>query len=338
MEFTEIPNINAKISRIGLGTWSIGGSLWGGSDEEASIQAIHQALDSGINLLDTAPGYGNGASEEIIGRALKKYGKRDKLILATKFGLNLETQNVFRDSRRESILKELEKSLKRLQVDYIDIYQVHWPDNSTPLSETAETLNQLLKQGKIRAIGVSNFSLQQIQEFRKTAPIHVVQPPFNLFEQDFAKEILPYCQKEHIASLGYSALCRGLLSGKMTKDRKFQGDDLRGGMDPKFKEPRFSQYLECVKALDEWSQKKYQKPVIALAVHWVLDKGVSVALWGARKPEQLKAIDSIFGWKLTNSDFEEIQKIIKDKVKDPVGNEFMSPPERKEEAGAGAKK
>lgn len=328
MEYTFIPNIHAQVSKIGLGTWSIGGSLWGGTNEQDAIKTIHMALDKGINFIDTAPAYGNGASEKIVGKAVKAYGKREQIILSTKFGLNQETENVFRDSRRASILKEVEDSLRRLQVDCIDLYQVHWPDPTTPLTETAEVLNELLEQGKIRAIGVSNFSVEQMVEFQKSAPLHCLQSPFNIFEQAIKNEILEYCLDKGIAVLGYSAICRGLLSGKMSKDHEFRGDDLRKNMDPKFKEPQFSQYLKAAEALKTWVENKYKRPLLALAIRWVLDSDVNVALWGARKPEQLHDLETIWGWKLSEADFKEIDKIVAANVKNPVEPKFMEPPIR----------
>jgi aryl-alcohol dehydrogenase-like predicted oxidoreductase len=327
MEHIQIPNLKLKVSRIGLGTWSIGGWMWGGTDEKESIATIHQALDRGINLLDTAPVYGFGVSEEIVGKALQQYGKREQIAIATKVGLGWKDGNVFRDSRKESIIKEIDASLKRLQVDYIDIYQVHWPDPLTPIAETAETMNLLLKQGKIRAIGVSNYSIEQMDEFQKVAPIHVLQPPYNMFEREIESKELPYCMKKKIATFGYGSLCRGLLTGKMRKDTEFKGDDLRK-VDPKFQEPRYSQYLKCIERLQEWIKQKYQRNVIDLAIRWVLDKGISVALWGARKPEQLTGVENVFGWKLTKGDLEEIDTIIKETVTSPIGPEFMAPPTR----------
>lgn len=332
MEYTQLPNIQKKVSKIGMGAWAIGGGLWGGTDEKESIQSIHKGFEQGITLIDTAPAYGKGQSEILVGKALKSYGKRDEIVVATKAGLNQETEGVFRDSRRKSLLKEVEDSLRRLQIEKIDLYQIHWPDTKTAISETAATLKELLDQGKIGAIGVSNYTLKQIEEFRKTAPLHTVQSPFNLFEQEIEKEILPYCLKNQIGTLGYGSLCRGLLSGAMYPGRQFKGDDLRGSMDPKFKEPRFSQYLKCVQHLNDWVQKRYQRPIIALAVRWVLDKGITVPLWGVRKPSQLDPIPLMFGWKLTEEDFKEIEQIIITYVVDPIGPDFMSPPERKENA------
>lgn len=328
MEYTTIPSISKKVSRIGLGAWAIGGSLWGGTDEKESIATIRRAFDKGINLIDTAPAYGKGKSEEIVGKAIKEHGKRENIIIATKCGLNQETESVFRDSSKRYILKEIEESLARLQVEYIDIYQIHWPDPTTPLAETAEVMNKLYTEGKIKAIGVSNFSIEQMDEFRKFAPIHTLQPPFNIFEREMENEILGYCLESDIGVISYSALCRGLLSGKMSKDRKFQGDDFRSGMDPKFTEPSFSQYVNAANALREWVEKQYHKPLIALAIRWILDSDVNVALWGARKPEQLADIDTVLDWELTGADFKEIDKIIAQHIKTPMEPKFMAPPIR----------
>lgn len=328
MEYVSIGDLGQKVSRVGLGTWAIGGWMWGGTDERDSIATIHSALDRGINLLDTAPAYGFGLSEEIVGKAIKEYGKRDQIVIATKTGLGWKDGKVYRDARKETIMREIEASLKRLRVDYIDLYQVHWPDPLTPFSETAEAMNQLLEAGKIRSIGVSNYSVEEMQAFRKNAPLHVLQSPFNLFERKIEKNELAYCLKEKLAVLGYGSLCRGLLSGKMGKEKRFEGDDLRK-TDPKFQEPRYSQYLQCVDKLQEWSQQKYRKPVLALAIRWELDKGIGVALWGGRRPQQLNGIDDVWGWKLTETDFAEIDEIIEKNVKMPIGPEFMAPPERK---------
>jgi len=183
MEYVQVGNLPQKASRIGLGTWAIGGWLWGGTDEKRSIATILHAFDVGINLIDTAPVYGFGLSEKFCGKALKQYGQRDKVIIATKMGLSWHEQNVVRDLRKETILKEVEDSLRRLQVDYIDLYQVHWPDTLVPPSEVGEALNSLLKSGKIRSIGVSNYTVAMIEEIKKFVPVHCVQPPGRLHDK-----------------------------------------------------------------------------------------------------------------------------------------------------------
>src|ERR1700741_3846046 len=194
LEYIEIKGTNLVSSRIALGTWAIGGWMWGGTDQKESIRTIHAALDQGINLIDTAPIYGQGRSEEIVGEALRQYGRRDSIVLATKVGMDWTTGTIERTSSRERILKEFDDSLKRLQTDYVDIYQVHWPDPLVPIEETAEAMRTLYEQGKIRAIGVSNFSVQQMERFRQVAPLHVLQAPYNLFERGIEQDVLPYCR------------------------------------------------------------------------------------------------------------------------------------------------
>lgn len=327
MEYTRVPNIEREASRIGLGTWAMGGSLWGDSDDQASIRTIHRALDIGINVIDTAPGYGFGKSEEVIGRAIKEYGKRDQIIIATKFGLNLQSPtNVFRDSRPASIRAEIEGSLKRLQIDYIDLYQVHWPDKFSPQEETAALLAELMQAGKIKAIGVSNYTLQEIAEFSKAAPIHAIQHPFNIFEREAETTVLAYCLDHHLASIGYSSLCRGMLTGTLKED--FEFEDLRKNFDPKFRKPHFPQYLVCVGRLQQWVSDKHHRSLVALAVRWSLDKGVNIALWGARTPQEIDPVQEIFDWHLGTEDFKEIDQIIAETITDPIGPQFMSPPDR----------
>jgi aryl-alcohol dehydrogenase-like predicted oxidoreductase len=196
-----------------------------------------------------------------------------------------------------------------------------------PVEETAEAMRSLYEQGKIRAIGVSNFSVEQMTRFRKVAPLHVLQSPYNLFERAIDAEILPYCQANGIATFGYGALCRGLLTGRMRPDTAFDGDDLRR-TDPKFQPPRLAQYLEAVRQLDELAQRRFKRGVIHLAVRWMLDQRISVALWGARRPGQLEAALGVAGWSLDEADRERIERIVNTVVTDPVGPEFMAPPQR----------
>jgi aryl-alcohol dehydrogenase-like predicted oxidoreductase len=320
---------NLICSRIGLGTWAIGGWMWGGSDEESSIRTICAALESGITVIDTAPIYGQGRSEEIVGKALQRWGHRERIVLATKVGIEwTRSGEPFRNSSRERIWKEIGDSLRRLHTDYVDIYQVHWPDPLVPIEATAEVLHRLYREGSIRAIGVSNYSREQMEVFRQAAPLHTAQPPYNLFERDAEAEILPYCTRHGIAPLTYGALCRGLLSGRMHADTTFRGDDLRR-TDPKFQPPRVAQYLQAVSALERFARDRFDKSVLALAVRWVLDQpGVQIALWGARSPEQLDALDEAMGWSLDAAALDAIDGIVRAHVTDPIGPEFMAPPPR----------
>jgi aryl-alcohol dehydrogenase-like predicted oxidoreductase len=299
--------------------------MWGGTDQRESIATIRAALHQGMNLIDTAPAYGFGVSEEIVGEALE--GVRAQAVIATKTGLEWRDGKVYRNATRVRILQEVDDSLRRLRTDYIDIYQVHWPDPKVPVEETAEAMRSLYEAGKIRAIGVSNFSVAQMERFRQVAPLHVLQPPYNLFERAIETDILPYARTHHIVTLGYGALCRGLLSGRMRPDTTFDGDDLRR-IDPKFQPPRFAQYLDAVRQLDEFAQRRFGRRVIQLAVRWMLDQGISVALWGGRRPDQLQAALGVAGWSLQSADREQIERIVDTAIPDPVGPEFMAPPQR----------
>ena len=319
------------VSRIGLGTWAIGGWMWGGTDDQESVDTIRAAVERGINLIDTAPAYGFGHSEEIVGRAIAESQLRSRVVIATKVGLEWKNGKVFRNASRDRILLEAEASLRRLRTDYIDLYQVHWPDPLVSIEETAEAVQTLFDQGKIRAIGVSNFSVAQIERFRRVAKLHVVQPPYNLFERAIETELLPYCRQHGIATLTYGALCRGLLSGKLQADARFHGDDLRL-TDPKFQSPRYAEYLAAVRRLDQFAMDHYGKRVIHLAVRWLLDQGVTTALWGARRPDQLHAVDEVFGWSLDVAAKVEIDRILRETIADPVGPEFMAPAPRPEVA------
>jgi aryl-alcohol dehydrogenase-like predicted oxidoreductase len=327
LETAQIPGTDIHISRVGLGTWAIGGWMWGGSDEALAIRTIQTAFDHGITLVDTAPVYGFGHSEEIVGKALAGARLRDRAIIATKAGLDWKDGKPFRNASRVCIFQEVEASLRRLQTDHIDIYQIHWPDPATPIEETAQAMQELLEQGKIRAIGVSNFSVPQIEEFRKVAPLHLAQPPYNLFERAIERDVLPYCQAHAIATLGYGALCRGLLSGSISSDSRFTGDDLRQ-TDPKFHQPRFNQYLAAVARLEKLAKERYGKSVIDLAVRWSLDTGMTSALWGARRPDQLAPVDQVSGWYIDEDGRAAIDEIIREEITDPVGPEFMAPPSR----------
>jgi aryl-alcohol dehydrogenase-like predicted oxidoreductase len=328
MEFVDIPGTSIRASRVALGTWAIGGWMWGGSNENDAINAIHAALDRGINLIDTAPVYGFGRSEEIVGKALAVGGRRKRAYIATKVGLDWKDDKPFRNASKARIFEEAENSLRRLQTDVIDLYQVHWPDPHTPIAEVAGAMGELYRAGKIRAIGLSNFSPAHMDEFRKVAPLHAAQPPYNLFERAIEADVLPYCRDHEIALLAYGSLCRGLLSGSMTKSTRFTGDDLRKG-DPKFQNPRFEQYLAAVEKLDRFAQERFSRRVIHLAVRWVLDRGnLNIALWGARRADQLAPIADVVGWRIDSAAMAEIDQILRETVRDPVGPEFMAPPDR----------
>ena len=323
METTRISGIDKPVSRIGLGTWAIGGWMWGGTDDAASIETIRKALACGINLIDTAPVYGFGHSEEVVGRALE--GRRSQAVIATKVALEWPDDKPRRNASAARIRTEIEDSLRRLRTDHIDLYQVHWPDASVPAEETAGELETLRREGKILSIGVSNYDIDQMDAFRAHAPLSAVQSPYNLFERAIDADILPYARDTGLNVLAYGALCRGLLSGRMRAATTFSGDDLRLS-DPKFQPPRFAQYLAAAAALQRFAAERFGKSLLALAIRWILDQGPTIALWGARRPDQIEGLDDAFGWRLSAPDLEAIDGLLAEHITDPVGPEFMAPP------------
>jgi len=325
MEHVRIAGIETEATRVGLGTWAIGGWMWGSTEASDAEKTIRSAIDRGVTLIDTAPIYGQGRSEEIVGKAVTDSGRRDDLVLATKVGLDW-SDGIRRDSSPSRIRKEIDDSLRRLQTDVIDLYQVHWPDASVPFERTAEELEKLRAEGKIRAIGVSNYDPEQMDAFRDGAALSTLQPPYNLFERGMEQRHLPYCKENGISILSYGALCRGLLSGKMTSETTFPKGDLRRN-DPKFREQRFEQYLNAVQRIDALARKRYDVSVLEFAVRWILDQGVEIALWGARRPDQLDPLGNIWGWNIDADTMSDVDRILAESIEEPVGPEFMAPPE-----------
>lgn len=330
-EKARLGSSDLELSRIGLGTWAIGGWMWGGTDRTQAIRAIRQAFDMGINMVDTAPVYGFGLSEEIVGQAIAEHQIRDQVVLATKAGLEWDTAHrVWRNASRERILKEVDDSLRRLRTDYIDLYQVHWPDPETPIEETAETLYHLFEQGKIRAIGVSNYSPEQMEQWQKHAPLHSNQPQLNLFQAHLLDTVFSYCYEQNIGTLTWGTLAHGLLTGKFSADATFPETDLRHH-NPLFKGERFVQYLSAVEKLKAFAAER-GKTIIQLAIRWALEqKGVTVALWGARRPEQLEEAAGATGWHLSSEEVEQMNRIVEETIIDPVQPKAkFGPPSRTE--------
>jgi aryl-alcohol dehydrogenase-like predicted oxidoreductase len=325
MEFVKIAGTEISSSRIGLGTWAMGGWLWGGSDRKECIRTIYKAFDNGVNLIDTAPIYGFGLSEEVVGEAVSQSGMRDELIIATKVGLEWERGGIFRNSLTERIRKEVDDSLRRLRTDRIDLYQIHWPDPLVPVEETAGAMTELLKSGKVRAVGVSNYSIEQMDVFRSVCPLNSSQPPYNLFEREIEDDVLPWCEEQGVTMLLYGALCRGLLSGKLKVDSEFPGDHIRN-FDPKFRRPVYDNYLGAVEKLGELASERFGKNVLELSVRWVLDKCENdITLWGARRPGQLDDLAGTLGWAIDGDSMNEIDEILNTFVPNPIGPEFMAP-------------
>ncbi|WP_442580251.1 aldo/keto reductase [Mesorhizobium sp. ASY16-5R] len=281
-------------STIGQGTWAMGGWMWGGTDEAQSVKAIRAAIDEGVTLIDTAPAYGLGKAEEIVGEAIA--GRRGEVVVVTKCGLVWHTdkvthffdehgKRVYRYLGRDSIFYEVEQSLRRLRTDHIDLYITHWQDATTPVAETMGALLDLKRQGKIRAIGVSNVEPGTLQEYLEIGPVDAIQERFSMIDRAIEANLLPLCRENNVSVLSYSSLALGLLSGKIGPGRTFEGDDLRKD------NPRFSPAnLECVAAL-----MKEIAPVAAarqatpaqLVIAWTVARpGITYALCGARNAEQ----------------------------------------------------
>ncbi|MDR3237888.1 MAG: aldo/keto reductase [Spirochaetia bacterium] len=284
-----------EVSRIILGTWAIGGSNWGGSDEKDAIATIEAAIEAGVTTIDTAPAYGNGRAEELIGRALK--GRRNKAVIATKCGLNMEGKKPERDLSPAFIEKDLNNSLRRLQTDYIDIYQCHWPDENTPIEETMAALLKFKEAGKIKYIGVCNFNLSQIRGAARCLQLLSIQPHYSLLERTIEKEEIPFCIPQKISVFAYGTLEGGLLSGKYTEPTVFEKSDARSFFYKFFKKEYWDDITPVLDELRAVSEKTGMKPA-QLAVSWVLAMpGITSVIAGARNPEQLhdhvKAVDFI---------------------------------------------
>ena len=325
MEEIVLGSSDVITSRIGLGTWAIGGWMWGGTDEKAAIETIHSALDKGINLIDTAPVYGFGKSEEIVGRAVAEYGGNRKPIFSTKATLDWSSGDIRRNGSREQIMTEVEDSLRRLRTDTLDIYYVHWPDCSRPIAETAAVMRELYEKSVVRAIGVSNFTPDQMRIFASECPLHLCQPPFNIFERGIEQDIKPFCEKNDIALMTYGAICRGLLSGKMSKNRTFNEGDLRL-VDPKFKPPEYDHYLEAAERLKDLADHRFGCSLAAFSLRWIFEKGVPIAIWGARTPSHLEPLDELTGWSMDLATFSAVDSILSESIPNPLGPEFMAPP------------
>jgi aryl-alcohol dehydrogenase-like predicted oxidoreductase len=286
MEQIRLGRSNLMVSRIAFGTWQLGGD-WGATDEDAAVAAIRRAAGEGINFFDSAQGYGFGASEELLATALKGT-PRDQFVLATKGGLRPSREGgAERDSSPGSIRRGVDESLRALGTDYIDLYQVHWPDPDTAFEQTAQALDELRAEGKIRHIGVSNFDVEQIAEFNRTVLVETVQPPYHLFRRDIEESILPYTRSMDIGVLVYGPLAHGLLTGALKTETRFAPDDWRS-KSPDFKGEQYRSNLRVVAALKRFAELELNTTVSRLAVAWTLaNPAVHVAIFGTRDPKHV---------------------------------------------------
>ncbi|MEK6765876.1 MAG: aldo/keto reductase [Planctomycetota bacterium] len=314
MEYRILGKSDLSVSTIGYGAWGIGGKpFWKTEGEDNSIRSIEKAIDLGINFYDTAPVYGFGYSEELLGKAL--HSKRKEVVIATKCGLRWKKEEIKALEKRatkESILEEIDLSLQRLQTNYIDLYQVHWPDETTPIEETMDTLLQIQKTGKVRYIGVSNYSVDQMKESLKYGQIVSLQPMYSMLERDIEKEILPFCIENNIGIICYSPLASGVLTGKYDENTKFE--DWRGqGIIGNFTGDVFVSHIRKVKEITKIAQK-YGKTTAQLAINWLLhQRGVTTAIVGVKNPNQVEQNTGAVGWVIADDDLKIISDILEER-------------------------
>ncbi|MBO9203492.1 MULTISPECIES: aldo/keto reductase [Niastella] len=326
MEYRKLGNTNLELSAITYGAFAIGGNMWGGTEKKEAIDAIHASLDYGVTTIDTAPFYGFGLSEEMIGEAIK--GKdRSSIQLLTKFGLVWDGSNkgkgefffdaeadgkkipVYKYASKANVIKELEESLQRLGTDYIDLLQIHWPDNSTPISETMEALEQLIRQGKVRAAGVSNYSVAQMKEAAQTLQLASNQVSYSMLNRSIENDLVPYSQETNTGIIVYSPMERGLLTGKYFKESKLKNDDHRNGYFSQFDLEKVKAFLQTIEPI----AKSKNASLSQLVLRWTtLQPGISVVLAGARNAAQ--AIQNAAAIDLSLSS-EELQFIDQQLVK-----------------------
>lgn len=315
MRYKHFQNANVDASVLAVGTWALGNFGYGDVNEKDSIDAIHAMFDGGVNLIDTAPIYGAGHSEEVVGRALKGLD-RSKILLATKFGSGgttlkgqREGLKSCRDSSYANVLYECECSLRRLQTDYIDFYFVHWPDYEIPLEETMTALNKLKADGKIRHIGVSNFNKDQILESEQYAQIDVIQPPYSMVSRR-DEDLMKWCVGRGIDTFTYGSLGAGILTGTFRTPPEFHPGDPRNGFYPFFKEPNFSKVMKVLEVMDGISAE-IGKPLPQITLNWSTQKEfVSTALCGVRNPKEAAENCETFTWQLSDAHMAAIDKAI----------------------------
>jgi len=303
MQYAMLGNSGVEVSRVVLGTWALGGWMWGGTGVNEPRDAVRAAIDNGVTTIDTAPVYGFGLSEQLVGQAIK--GVRDQVVIATKFGLRWQDDeqkpvqdpdrlkksdvNVCNCAKRQSILDECDRSLQRLGVDVIDLYQCHWPDPETDEDEIMEALLHLKQQGKIRAFGVSNFDVPQMTRCLETAPLASLQPPYSLMRRGIEEEILPFCRSNNIGVIVYSPMFRGLLTGKITEDYDWRENDSRAN-NPWYKGEKLRKVNATLENMVRPVAERHGGTLAQIAVAWCLAQpGVTAALVGARNAEQAEA-------------------------------------------------
>jgi aryl-alcohol dehydrogenase-like predicted oxidoreductase len=314
VEHVRLGRTGLEVSRICFGTWQIGGD-WGQTEVEDSKCAMRRAVELGINFFDTAQAYGFGESEKVLGEALKPelQARRDEVVIATKGGLLLTDDGLQRDSSPQTLRRGVEASLRYLGTDHIDLYQVHWPDPDTPFEETAGALDEMVREGKIRHVGVSNFSAQEMAELQRSGSVETLQPPYHLFRRDIEEDVLPWCSEHDVGVLVYGPMAHGLLTGRFDRDTQLPDDDWRASSDL-FQGEAFERNLETVERLGGFAEER-GLTVAQLAVAWTIaNPAVHVAIVGARDEGQIEGTAPAGDVHLSEDDLHEIDGIMEGAV------------------------
>jgi aryl-alcohol dehydrogenase-like predicted oxidoreductase len=301
MKYRYLGNSNLKVSAVGLGTWAYGNDTFGRVEDQQSIRAIRAAVDAGITLIDTAPAYGAGHAEEVVGRAIE--GLRDKVVIATKCGTHRDGPKYVRDLSPQRIRKEIETSLSRLNIEQIDLYQIHWPDPDTALEESVEELLKLKKEGKFKYLGVCNFGVELLNQISEMTDIISLQPQYSLLKREIEAEIIPHLIENNLASLSYGTLGGGILSGKYKQRPEFEDEkDNRAGFYPFFKKENWAQTQSLINLLREISAEHDQTPA-QIAINWAISRdGITTALVGAKNEKQARENAEAADFELSNQE------------------------------------
>ncbi len=307
MKYRKIANTDLEVSAVALGSWVLGGECWGGEvDDARSVRVVREALDKGMNFIDTAPVYGDGHAEEVIGKALK--GASRPAVIATKCGLERKGASIRNNLSAAFIREEIGNSLRRLGVDAIDLYQCHWPDPDTPLEETFGEMKKLVAEGKIRYIGVSNFDRELLERAAEIAPVVSDQMQYSLLDREVEEDLVPFCRKKGISLLAYGPLAGGLLTGKYKTRPSFPKGDVRSFFYDYYREPLWSKAMELVRVLEEIASK-HKVPVSQVAIGWVLSHAeVASCLVGCRTPEQLEQNVRAAEWELSEDELARVER------------------------------
>lgn len=310
MRYAELGKTGVKVSQATIGTWAIGGAGWGDVNKEDSVRAIQTMIDRGVNIIDTAPFYGCGESEKLIGEVIR--GQRDRVFLVSKAGTGWDENGApIKRSDYQSIIQDCEDSLRRLGTDYLDFYLIHWPDQVTPMEEMMRAMDRLKKEGKIRFIGASNFSKEEVLEAQKYTEFDILQQPYSMVAQEF-RPLLEWAHEQRIGTMSYGSLGAGILTGSIREMPKFSEDDMRLNFYDYFKEPKFSKVMELVGRLDAYAEK-YNAPVAQVTINWNTQSGfLDTILMGVRNEKEAEENCAAFEWSMDQEDVDSISKDIKE--------------------------